>query len=138
VRERRWETQWVTENPDRKESTLWRTIACQAAPPGWRLLSIFGQRRDVRPIAAWLVQERHRYTYTDEPESEVLVPPESDLEAKVGPETRVMPGIVVGGWGWEVKAIDLEGDQENWTLLGPGEADPTDEEWEAEIARRRA
>lgn len=127
----------MTQNQDRQESILWRTIACQAAPPGWQLLSIFGERRDMRPIAAWLVQERHRYSYTDEADSEVLLPPATDLEAKAGPETRVMPGIVEAGWGWEVKAIDIEGDQEIWRILSPGEADPTDEEWEAEIGRRR-
>lgn len=116
----------------------WRTIACQAAPPGWRLLSVFNGRRDIAPIAAWLIQERHACTFTDEPDSEVLVPPTSDFEAKVGPDTRVIPGICAEGWGWEVKAIDVEGDAETWKVLGPDEAAPTNEEWEAEIARRRA
>lgn len=121
---------------NRQVETYWRTIAVQPAPPGWRVLSIFAKRRDVEPIAAWLLQERHYY-YIDENETEVSVRP-GGLEANAGPDTRVIPGICAGGWGWEVRAIDVEGTAETWKVLGPGAAEPTDEEWEAEITRRRA
>lgn len=126
----------MTDSPGRQVDIYWRTIAVQAAPPGWRLLGIFAGRRDVRPIAAWLLQERHRYTAKND--NLHLAPPQTDLEAKVGPETRVIPGICVEGWGWQIDAIDCEGTAENWQVLGPDEADPTAEEWDAEIARRRA
>lgn len=110
----------------------------QAAPPGWRLLSIFGERREVLPIAVWLLQEKHHYTYPDSGGESILTPPSSDLEVKVGPETRVIPGVSAEGWNWEVNAIDIEGSAENWKVLGPGEADPIEDEWEAEISRRRS
>ncbi|WP_189213689.1 hypothetical protein [Actinokineospora fastidiosa] len=115
--------------------TYWRTVAVEAAPPGWRLLSIYGERREVMPIAAWLLQHEHRYVEQDG--DEVLAPPQSDREAKIGPETRVVPGVCVEGWGWEVGAVDLEGGSEIWKVLGPDEVGPTDAEWDAEIARRR-
>lgn len=114
----------------------WRTIGIQTAPPGWRLLSIFPEQpRDVRPIPVWLLQEERPY-YLDE-NDEIVAPPQEACEATEGPDTRVIGGICVDDWGWRIEAIDFEGGEEIWKVLGPDEADPTDEEWDAEIARRR-
>ncbi|AHJ58562.1 hypothetical protein AORI_P047 (plasmid) [Amycolatopsis keratiniphila] len=102
------------------------------------MLCIFMGRRDVTPIAGWLFQERHDFTYTDAPGSERLEP-KLGLDAQAGPSTRVIPGYrPTRGYGWEVQAIDIDGTKEIWQVLGPGDADPTHEEWEAEIARRGA
>lgn len=128
----------MTEEQDRQSGIYWRTTSFQAAPPGWRLLSIFVGQRDVTPIAGWLFQERHDFTYTDAGDDERLES-KVGLDAAVGPSTRVIPGLAPKrGFDWEVVAIDIDGTQELWKVLGPNEEDPTDEEWEAEIARRGA
>ena len=118
--------------------TYWRTVSFSPAPAGWRLLSLFGERRDVRSIAGWLLQHQYNYTTDNERGEEYVIPSSSALDQVAGPVTRVIPGICVGGWNWEVEAITLEGGREIWKVLGPGDADPTDEEWEAEIQRRAA
>ncbi|MEU7480578.1 hypothetical protein AB0A63_31685 [Lentzea sp. NPDC042327] len=116
----------------------WRTTSVQPAAPGWRLLSIFpSSPREVMPIAAWLLQEQ-QYYFLDENGDEVAATSPHDREAKLGPDTRVIPAVCAEGYDWEVTAIDLGGHEEIWKVLSPSCPTPTDEEWNAEIARREA
>ncbi|HEY3561969.1 MAG TPA: hypothetical protein VGL05_31095 [Kribbella sp.] len=106
----------------------WKTLTFHPSPPGWRVLAIYGETRSTTPVAGWLVQEAYWY---DE-KSETLV----EARPNQLPLRRVIPGICIDGWNWEVDAIDFEPGSDTWRVLGPEEPDPSDAEWADEIARR--
>ena len=86
-------------------------------------------RREVHPVAGWLTQEGYLYDVAKEEMVEYSDP--------LGPDRRVVPGVVLEGYGWEVRSID-DLDPTMWVILGPGENDPSEEEEAAERARRSA
>lgn len=118
--------------------TYWRTIAVETAPPGWRLASILQGKGDIRAIPAWLLQEGHRWKGIGD-DFEAMIPrePSTLLEDAVGPETRVTPGLFCGDEAGMEPPDYVGHGLEVWKVLGPDEADPTESEWEAEIAYRR-
>jgi len=85
------------------------------------------------PIAGWLIQDRYKY----DTDTEEILEPTSPLDSAIGRDRRVIPGICVGGWDWTVDAIDLEGTEKIWKVLAPGDPEPSEEEWAAEITRRQ-
>lgn len=85
---------------ERPPHTCWRTVAFAPAPPGWRVVSLFPDHRTVRPIAGWLTQEEYGYDVVSDA---AFLPPGQEI---TGPARRVIPGIVMDGYGWQVEPID--------------------------------
>lgn len=116
-------------------SNWWNTIDFHPAPPGWRVVYLYPQIRQTFPIAGWLIQDRYTQGVVDP------YPVSIDLDSEeqvLGRRRRVIPGIVTEVYDWAVQAIDdnHEDNDNIWKVLAPGEPDPTDEEEQAERARR--
>lgn len=114
----------MTDTPHHLERA-WRTVDFKPALPGWRALYLDTDERLVLPVVGWLIQESY---YLD------LVSSEAHVD-DYSPERRVIPGTCAEPYGWEVEPVD-RGAEFMWKLLAPGEPEPSEEEEQAERARR--
>jgi hypothetical protein len=83
-----------------------------------------GDERLVHPVAGWLVQESYQWDVARQ-----------QAQDDDQPDRRVIPGVCVAADGWIVEPIDVD-EPLVWTVLAPGEPDPTGAEQLAEQARR--
>jgi len=102
----------------------WRTLDFKPAPPGWRVIYLNPGDREVLPMAGWLVQDSYLLDLatTEEHEDDTT-------------ERRVIAAVCTDAEGWTVRAVDDDEDH-LWTVLAPGEPEPTQDEEAAERARR--
>jgi hypothetical protein len=122
----------MTDNaPPRKHQIWWQTVDFRPAPPGWRVVSLFGDRRDVLPMAGWLIQERYLLDDNDK----VVPEPDDSVRSR---ERRIAPGVMVEGYGWCVVPSDenMPEVDNTWMVLAPDQPEPSEEEQTAEVQRR--
>jgi hypothetical protein len=113
----------VTHAP-RQLSRAWRTLDFKPAPPGWRVVYLNSDKRQVVPMAGWIVQELYLL--------DIDADQAHDVES---PERRVFPGVCLDAYGWEVEPVDSDASL-LWMILGPGQTEPGEEEEAEERARR--
>ena len=109
----------------------WKTIDFRPAPAGWRVVSLFEDRRSVLPMPGWLIQERYLIDAHDKVVSE-------PNDGTYGRERRVAPGITVEGYDWCVQPTDenMRDLDATWMVLAPDQPEPSDEERAVEVQRR--
>lgn len=114
--------------PPSKHQIWWQTVDFRPAPPGWRVVALFGDRRDVLPMPGWLIQERYLLDDNDK------VVPEPDDGIR-GRQRRIAPGLTVEGYNWCVEPSDENTpDVDNtWMVLAPDQPEPSEEEQTAEV-----
>ncbi|SNY72897.1 hypothetical protein [Paractinoplanes atraurantiacus] len=121
----------MTDSTARRHQVWWQTVDFRPAPPGWRVVSLFGDRRDVLPMPGWLIQER----YLIDEHGQVVAEPGDGVR---GRQRRIAPGVTVGAFHWCVEPTDenMPEVDSTWMILAPGQPEPSEEDQVAEVQRR--
>lgn len=99
-----------------------RTIDFRPAPPGWRIAyTITPEEPRIEPMPGWLIREEVEIRYEGET---------CEVIARTG--TRE----VVAARMDEAEVAPATNDVDFWCVLGPGEPDPTPEEYAEELKLR--
>jgi hypothetical protein len=124
----------MTQGQRRSTYVWWQTVDFRPAPPGWRVVSLFGENFDVVSVEhmpGWLIQDQY---VIDRDTDQVVADDSSGLPRS----RRVVPGVSVEGHDWAVTPADdfVHPDPNTWLVLPPGVEVPGEEEVRAESARR--